>query len=127
VKRTHSINLGSVAWGATAPNLNLITQGGFDGYVDVFVDNVRLFNAKGIKTAEPEPASITSAQLNANLFELTFSSIDGSSYSILATDDVSSGNWSEVVSGIQATGNTTTWQDSNPVAGQKFYRIQSDN
>ncbi|MBT5063161.1 MAG: hypothetical protein HN758_07505 [Verrucomicrobia bacterium] len=127
VKRTHSINLGSVAWGATAPNLNLITQGGFDGYVDVFVDNVRLFNAKGIKTAEPEPASITSAQLNANLFELTFSSIDGSSYSILVTDDISSGNWSEVVSGIQATGDTTTWQDSNPVAGQKFYRIQSDN
>ncbi len=36
VKRTHSINLGSVAWGATAPNLNLITQGGFDGYVGRF-------------------------------------------------------------------------------------------
>ena len=127
VKRTTSINLGSVAWGATAPNLNLISQGGFDGFVDIYVDNVRLFNAKGIRTAEAEPATIASAQLNGNLFELTFSSITGSSYSILATDDVAAGNWSEVASGIQATGDTTTWQDSSPVAGQKYYQVQSND
>ncbi len=127
VKRTTSVNLGSVAWGATAPNINLISQGGFDGFVDIYVDNVRLFNAKGIRTAEPEPATITAVQVNGNLFELTFSSISGSSYSILASDDVTSGNWSEMASGIVASGETTTWQDSTPVTGQRYYQIQSND
>jgi hypothetical protein len=128
VQRTTSINLGSVEWGSPAPNINLVTQGGFDGYVDVFVDNIRLFNAKGNRVAGPEPMdppALTSVQSSGGQIEIEFASVAGGSYSILVSDDLAAGTWSEVASGISASGASTSWQDA--ISGtQKFYRVRRD-
>jgi len=128
VQRTTSINLGSVEWGSPAPNINLVTQGGFDGYVDLFVDNIRLFNAKGNRVAGPEPMdppALTSVQSSGGQIEIEFASVAGGSYSILVSDDLAAGTWSEVASGISASGASTSWQDA--ISGtQKFYRVRRD-
>ncbi len=128
IQRTTSINLGSVEWGSPAPNINLVTQGGFDGYVDVFVDNIRLFNAKGNRVAGPEPMdppALTGVQSSGGQIEIEFASVSGGSYSILVSEDLASGAWSEAASGITATGASTSWQDAASGA-QKFYRIRRD-
>ena len=129
VRRTTSVNLASVAWADPAPNINLVSQGGFDGYVDVFIDNVRVFNAKGVQTGKPEPLeapALGSAQISGGQFELIFSSVSGGSYTILSSDDIASGNWSEVASGVRASGNSTFWQ-ADIHGAQKFYRVRRDN
>jgi hypothetical protein len=129
-QRTTSINLASVPWEASnLPNINLITQGGFDDYLDIFVDHVRLFNAKGIRTAEPEPMSpprVASAQLVENQFQVSFSSVAGGNYSVLSSGDLTTDDWSEAATGIIASGEMSTWRDPSPLAGQQFYRVRRD-
>ena len=83
--------------GSPAPNINLVTQGGFDGYVDVFVDNIRLFNAKGNRgRPEPmDPPALTGVQSSGGQIEIEFASVSGGSYSILVSEDLLPAHGSE--------------------------------
>ena len=145
--RTFSINLGTVPWEEPAPILNLITQGGFDGFVDVYVDNVRLINTQGVEVSAPttpvpptppviilppvpgqpaEPPMITDINVTANSVVLTFTSQNNGSYTILSTSDLSSDSstWTAESNGIVATGTTSTWQESRSSTGAQFYVVR---
>jgi hypothetical protein len=150
--RTFSINLGTVPWEDPVPILNLITQGGFDGFIDLYVDNVRLINTQGAEVSAPttpvpptpvpptppvvtlppipgqtvEPPAITDIQVTADLVVLTFSSQNNGNYTILSTDGLSSDSstWTEKATGVVATGGTSTWQESRSSTGAQFYLIR---
>jgi hypothetical protein len=145
--RTFSINLGTVPWEDPVPVLNLITQGGFEGFIDLYVDNVRLINTQGAEASAPttpvpptppvvtlppvpgqavEPPTITDIQVTADSVVLTFSSQNNGTYTILSTDGLTadSSAWTEKASGIVATGGTSTWQDSRASTGAQFYLVR---
>ncbi len=146
--RTFSINLGTVPWEDPVPVINFITQGGFDGFVDVYLDNIRLINTQGAIASTPEPTEppvvlppvvlppvpggpveppqIMDIEVTADTVVLTFSSQNGGNYSVFTTSDVTSdpSTWTEKASGIVATGATSTWQDSRASTGALFYTVR---
>ena len=154
--RTYSINLGTVPWEDPVPALNFITQGGFDGFVDVYLDNIRLINTQGAVASTPEPSvptvppvppvvlppivlppipgvvveapEIMDIELTADAVVLTFSSQSGVTYSVLATSDLTSdpSTWTEMATGLAGTDGTSAWQDSRSSTGAQFYVVRGN-
>ena len=127
--RTYSINLGTVDWLDTPPNLNMITQGGFDGFVDVYMDNLRLINTQGDTSAPPPPAAkpeFTGATSANNSVTLTFKTEANVTYTILSTTDISSpvSNWTAEDSSVSSHGGSTTWTDNRAPQGARFYLVR---
>jgi hypothetical protein len=69
---------------------------------------------------------ITDIQVTADSVVLTFSSQNNGNYSILSTDGLTSDSstWTEKASGIVASGDTSTWQDSRASTGAQFYVVR---
>lgn len=147
--RTYSINLGTVPWEDPIPILNLVTQGGFDGFVDVYVDNVRLIDTQGAEATsiptpptapEPpvvlpplppvalDPAQITDISFDGGMVSLTFTSQANGSYTILSTNDITSATsaWTEEANSVTSTGNTSTWQKAVSAEEAIFFRVRSN-
>ena len=123
--RTYSINLGTVDW-TEPPTLNLITQGGFDGYVDLYLDNVRLINTKGDGTAPAAAPRITGASASANSISLVFASEPNAAYTVMSANDpaLPVANWTPENPSVQSQGTSTTWVGSRPASGPRFYRVR---
>jgi hypothetical protein len=123
--RTYSINLGTVDW-TEPPILNLITQGGFEGYVDLYVDNVRLINTKGDGTAPAAAPRITGASASANSITLVFASEANAAYTVITANDpaLPVSNWTPENPSVQSQGASTTWVGSRPASGTRFYRVR---
>lgn len=153
VNRTFSINLGTVPWEDPVPVLNLITQGGFEGFIDVYVDNVRLINTQGAEASSvptpPTPpvppvppvpplppvpsvpavaAEITDISVEGDSVVLTFTSNSNATYTVLSTNDLTadSSTWTEEANGVTATGASSTWQGSRSSEGARFYVVRSN-
>lgn len=129
--RTYSINLGTVDWLDTPPTLNLITQGGFDGFIDVYIDNLRLINTQGDTTAPPPPAvkpDFTGASAKSDSVTLTFTTEANATYTILSTTDLSRpvSNWTAEDSSVSSQGGSTTWVDSRAPQGARFYIVRKN-
>ncbi len=59
---------------------------------------------------------------------LTFTSVLGKTYTVEYSDDLSSGLWTPLQSGISAQGGVTTYYSSSPQTGSmRFYRIVIEN
>ncbi len=142
--RTFSINLGLVDW-ETPPQLNLITQGGFDGFVDLYIDQVRLINTEGeaadtlptppltpVPPVPPVPPvaipapTITGIERNAEGVQLQFESTADASYAVWSSPDVARplSEWTVAAAAVAATGGATTWTDAAAGEGDRFYLIR---
>lgn len=135
--RTYSINLGLVDW-EQSPQISLITQGGFDGFVDLYIDNIRLIDTQGELlppgTEAPSPAApsirpeIQSIVTSADSVTLTFSSQPNVTYEILASESIATirSQWEKVGTVQGDTGTTSRWSLSAPVLDKQFFIIQTE-
>ena len=123
---TYSVTLDQItAWGGSPtggdPALIFAFNGAYEGipYIYYF-DNFVL-----IDTAPPPP-SITSWQYNgANRhFTLTWTSMPGATYSVLASATLAPGSFSPLATGIPSGGSQTTTTVTMPVGNAGFLRIQ---
>lgn len=129
--RTYSINLGTVDWLDTPPTLNLITQGGFEGFIDVYIDNLRLIDTQGDTSAPPPPAvrpNFTGASAASDSVTLSFKTEANASYTILSTTDLGRpiSNWTAEASNVNSQGSSTTWVDRRAPQAARFYLVRKN-
>lgn len=135
---------GSQDLGAVKPNLTdlfIVSNGGQTGGGALLLDDFYLSPA-GFSDTVPVPASsfeatstgggdigeliITNGSFDSanSTVSLTFTSVVGATYSVVARSALGDGEWTEVLAGIAGQANETTVQVTGASADQSFYIIR---
>ncbi len=79
-----------------------------------------------VNAAQPPPTIDASVRATPSGPQLTWDSEPGLLYHVLANDDLTQTNWTDVSGAITANNSSASWTDTNaPAARQRFYRITS--
>ena len=78
-------------------------------------------------TAYGRPTLTNVTRMNSNMVDIGFPTIDGASYSLRYTDDLSNSDWSGWVDSILGDGTAKTLHDAqSEPAPKRFYRLECD-
>jgi len=112
----------SVAFG---PQTDNISEGRFpDGAANIIVMTTPTPRSGNVSGDEPEPPEITGITVQANgIVSFSFQTETGRSYSVLYTDNLSTGPWLLLNGPFAGTGGVLTIEDDNQNSPQRFYQV----